>query len=87
MIRLSPNVNVSSLALDNVEMIGELFHSLAISPGDRFTLREGGKTGRSKTHPPFGCSLIGLLCCRFSSNWFGNADYVIGSFGLSSPHA
>jgi len=29
---------------DNVEMIGELLHPLAIAQGDRFTLREGGKT-------------------------------------------
>ena len=29
---------------DNVEMIGELVHDIALEPGSRFTLREGGKT-------------------------------------------
>lgn len=29
---------------DNVEMIGDLVHDIALEPGSRFTLREGGKT-------------------------------------------
>lgn len=29
---------------DNVEMVGELVHDIALEPGSRFTLREGGKT-------------------------------------------
>ncbi|KAL7425123.1 translation elongation factor Tu [Cryptotrichosporon argae] len=29
---------------DNVEMLGELVHDIALEPGSRFTLREGGKT-------------------------------------------
>lgn len=30
---------------DNVEMVGELVHDVALELGSRFTLREGGKTG------------------------------------------
>ena len=30
---------------DNVEMVGELVHELALSIGDKFSIREGGKTG------------------------------------------
>jgi elongation factor Tu len=29
---------------DNVEMMGELVHDIALEPGSRFTLREGGRT-------------------------------------------
>ena len=29
---------------DNVEMMGELMHDIALEPGSRFTLREGGRT-------------------------------------------
>lgn len=29
---------------DNVEMVGELVHDIALEAGSRFTLREGGKT-------------------------------------------
>lgn len=29
---------------DNVEMVGELVHDVALEEGSRFTLREGGKT-------------------------------------------
>ena len=29
---------------DNVEMIGDLVHDIALEQGSRFTLREGGKT-------------------------------------------
>jgi elongation factor Tu len=29
---------------DNVEMIGELVHDIALEAGSRFTLREGGRT-------------------------------------------
>lgn len=29
---------------DNVEMVGDLVHDIALEPGSRFTLREGGKT-------------------------------------------
>jgi elongation factor Tu len=29
---------------DNVEMLGELVHDIALEAGSRFTLREGGKT-------------------------------------------
>lgn len=29
---------------DNVEMMGELVHDIALEAGSRFTLREGGKT-------------------------------------------
>lgn len=29
---------------DNVEMIGDLVHDIALEKGSRFTLREGGKT-------------------------------------------
>ena len=29
---------------DNVEMIGDLIHDIALEPGSRFTLREGGRT-------------------------------------------
>ena len=29
---------------DNVEMIGDLVHDIALESGSRFTLREGGKT-------------------------------------------
>jgi elongation factor Tu len=31
---------------DNVEMICELVHDVAAEVGSRFTLREGGKTGK-----------------------------------------
>jgi elongation factor Tu len=31
---------------DNVEVVGELTHSIALEIGSRFTLREGGKTGQ-----------------------------------------
>lgn len=30
---------------DNVDIVGNLVHDLALSVGDRFTFREGGKTG------------------------------------------
>lgn len=30
---------------DNVEVVGELVHEVALEVGSRFTLREGGKTG------------------------------------------
>lgn len=29
---------------DNVELIGDLVHDIALEKGSRFTLREGGKT-------------------------------------------
>lgn len=29
---------------DNVEMVGDLVHDIALEKGSRFTLREGGKT-------------------------------------------
>lgn len=29
---------------DNVEMVGELVHPVALESGSRFTLREGGRT-------------------------------------------
>lgn len=29
---------------DNVEMVGDLVHDVALEVGSRFTLREGGKT-------------------------------------------
>jgi elongation factor Tu len=29
---------------DNVEMLGELTHDIALEQGSRFTLREGGRT-------------------------------------------
>ena len=31
---------------DNVELIGDLVHDVALEIGSRFTLREGGKTGK-----------------------------------------
>lgn len=39
---------------DNVEVIGELVHDIALEVGSRFTLREGGKTGASPLSPPPG---------------------------------
>lgn len=32
---------------DNVELIGDLVHDVAMEVGSRFTLREGGKTSKS----------------------------------------
>lgn len=32
---------------DNVEMIGDLVHDVALEVGSRFTLREGGRTSKS----------------------------------------
>ena len=32
---------------DNVEMVCELVHDIAAEVGSRFTLREGGKTGKT----------------------------------------
>lgn len=29
---------------DNIELVGELVHEIALEEGSRFTLREGGKT-------------------------------------------
>ncbi len=31
---------------DNVDLVGELVHDVAMEVGSRFTLREGGKTGK-----------------------------------------
>jgi elongation factor Tu len=32
---------------DNVELIGDLVHDVAMEKGSRFTLREGGRTSES----------------------------------------
>lgn len=42
LIYLSPEKLV--MPGDNVEMVGELVHDIALEAGSRFTLREGGKT-------------------------------------------
>lgn len=48
---------------DNLELIGDLVHNVALELGSRFTLREGGKTG--KVELLFLCSYA-YHSCNFS---------------------
>ena len=63
---------------DNVEMIGDLVHDIALEKGSRFTLREGGKT--------IGTGLI-TECVSSSSSWYSSADtHLASSLSGSTRH-
>ena len=44
---------------DNVELVCDLVHDIALEEGSRFTLREGGKTGACREETQANCSRHG----------------------------
>jgi len=50
---------------DNVELIGDLVHDIALEVGSRFTLREGGKTSKQT----FVLITLQALTPLFSRHW------------------
>lgn len=54
---------------DNVELLGDLVHDVAMEKGSRFTLREGGKTSMF-----FNCFQEAIPDELSSWHWFGHRD-------------